>query len=378
MFKRGTIRLGKIQGVPVTVHYSWLFVIILFIWTFGANLFPGLFPEWSESLTWGMSVVVTVLFVGSVFVHELAHTLVASRKGLVVKEITLYLFGGLSQLEQEPKKPGDDFWVAFAGPAASLILGGVFMLLGFLLPWEPLAAALGIAASLSLTLGAFNLLPGFPLDGGRVLRAAIWAAKGDRELATRWASRVGEFIAMGMMLLGIVFIVTGQWIDGFWLMGLSAILSRSSRTARARSSLETLLEGHSVLEVMEDGGVAVPPQLTLDVLIEQYMYQGSPEFAVGRIDEVIGSINVNQIQQVPHATWKTSRVKDVMTELGGGTIIAPETSLWQALQYLAQNNLSGLPVIQETRLVGTLDRERLLRMLNRLQITREFPSMENE
>lgn len=367
MSLRSPFSLGRVRGIPVRVDASWAVITILVTWSVARSVFPAAYPDWTPALTWGMAVLASALFFLSVLAHEVAHSLVALARGLPVNSITLYVFGGISAIEDEPPHPGTEFAIAFAGPLTSLLLGATFygvsvLSRGLLEPVEGLALLLG---RINLSLGVFNLIPGFPLDGGRVLRAAIWAVGRNAQTATRWAARVGQLTAFLFIVLGIVRVFSGAWLDGLWLAFIGIFLDNAARAAFGQLTLRRLLDGHVVAEVMSPGCRIVPPQLTLDVFVEHYLVGEARRcFPVGTADDVLGLLTVHGIRRVPTSRWRDTRAGDVMTPLEELRTVDPSTPLWDALRNMTEEGVNQLPVLSDGALVGMVSRENLVSFLH--------------
>ena len=235
----GSFRLGKIAGIDIYIHVSWLILVTLLSWSLATGWFAVLYPGWSTAAYWTVSILASLLLIFSVLLHELAHSLVARARGLAVSYITLFMCGGVSNLEQEPTSPGMEFQMSFVGPLTSLLIGGLSALLWFLLParTSPLAAILGYLAVANILLGIFNLVPGFPLDGGRVLRSIIWAISGSFRTATRVATLVGQIVAYLLIFAGLWLLFSGAWLSGIWFGFIGWFLLSGAQSANSHTNL---------------------------------------------------------------------------------------------------------------------------------------------
>jgi len=367
---RGSISLGKLLGIPVRVDPSWLFIVVWVTWSLAAGYFPDRYPGWPAPLAWGMGALTSVLFFGSVLLHELGHALVARRQRLPVADITLFIFGGASQIADEPRDPREELILAAAGPATSLALAGVLGLahLGLRTKSEPLAAVAFFLAGVNLGVGLFNLIPGFPLDGGRVLRAILWGARRDLSWATRWASRIGRGVAGVFALAGVYQASTGDWVSGLWLLFIGFFLDTASRSTYQQLTLQNLLDGHVAAEIMSQDCRFLPPQLTLDVFVGNYLVGEGRQrcYIVGNGDDIVGLLTVADVQKVPRSRWLTTRVGDVAVPLEHLRVVAPDTPLWTALQHMTADRVTQIPVLDRGQLVGVISRDRLLSLIRRL------------
>ena len=360
---RSRLGLGKVCGIPVRIDASWLVIFVWVAWSLAASYFPGMYPSWSTELTWLMALVTGLLFFASVLLHELGHALIARSQGIPVKDITLFLFGGVSNIADEPGTPREELLMAAAGPLVSLVLSALLGALRLLLRngSQPLAALTLFLAGANLSLALFNLIPGFPLDGGRVLRAVLWGARQDLAWATRWASRVGQAVAYIFILSGMVRAFLGDWVSGVWIAFVGLFLENAARSAQLQLTLRSLLDGHAVGEVMNRDCQTLPPQLTLDLLVGQYLLRGAGRcFTVGTRDNVLGLLTIHNVRGVPRQQWPTTHVSDVFTPLAELRVVAPETPLWNALSEMTAEGVNQLPVLEDGKLVGMISRDSLL------------------
>ena len=268
----GSLRLGKIAGIDVYAHPSWFIVLVLLTWSLASGWFAQVFTGWSTSISWIAAFISALLLFVCVLVHELAHALVARAHGLTIKHITLFLFGGVARMEEEMKRPGVEFQVAAIGPLASLLLAFVAFLLGEPLrgTGSPAEAVLDYLVVSNVLLGVFNLIPGFPLDGGRVLHSLIWKVTGNVRQATRIASYVGQGFAYAFILLGIVGFFTGNVVGGLWTVFIGWFLLNAAQTARRQADLQDALQGVSVEQVMNPRPTTVPANISLQKLVNEY------------------------------------------------------------------------------------------------------------
>jgi len=310
-----------------------------------------------------MAIVTSLLFFGSVLLHELGHALIASSQGIAVRDITLFLFGGVSNIVDEPRTAREELFMAAVGPLVSIMLSGALALLHLFLRGvsQPLAALTLYLAGINLSLGLFNLIPGFPLDGGRVLRAILWGTRKDLGWATRWASRVGQTVAYLFILSGMVRAFLGDWVSGLWMAFIGLFLENAARSALRQFTLRSLLDGHVVAEAMSRECQTLPPQLTLDVLVGQHLLTGARRcFTVANQDEVLGLLTIHNVRAVPRQRWPTTHVGEVLTPLAKLRVVDPDTPLWNALQEMTIEGVNQLPVLEDQELVGMISRDNLL------------------
>lgn len=362
MFKT-QLRLGKIFGFPVRIDVSWLIIFVWVTWSLAGGYFPRNHPNWSAETTWLLAVLASLLFFGSVLLHELGHALVARGQGTPVKDITLFMFGGVAEITEEPSTPERELRMALVGPLVSLVLSALFAGIHLLTRHhnDAIATVSFFLGGINLSLGLFNLIPGYPLDGGRVLRAILWRMRRDLTWATRWASRVGQAVAYVFIIGGIVRAFSGEWVDGLWIAFIGLFLDGTARSAYAQLTLRKLLEGHSVREVMSGECHMLPPQLTLDVLIEQHLLSGASRcYTVGDSHGVRGLLTIHNVREVPKVEWPFTHVADVLTPLEQLRIVGPDTPLWDALRQMTAEGVNQLPVLSDGELLGMITRENLI------------------
>lgn len=356
-------RLGVIWGIPLHLDPSWLLIFVWLSWSLAASYFPNSHPGWAPWLNWLLGIITSLLFFASVLLHELGHSLVARAQGIPVRQITLFIFGGAAEITEEPNSPAEEARLALAGPLVSLVLGALFMGV-YLLTRQAMPPAASVTlylGGINLSLGLFNLIPGFPLDGGRVLRAILWRLRHDLAWATRWAARVGQAVAYAFIVLGMMRAFGGDWVGGLWMAFIGLFLDGAARSAAMQLTLRHLLEGHEAAEIMSSDCPLVPPQLTLDLLVEHYiMAQNHRCYVVGTPDRVLGLVTVHQVQGVPRAKWPTTRVEDVFVPLERLRKVEPHTPLYQVMQEMTEQGVNQLPVMDNGELVGMVTRDRLI------------------
>lgn len=355
------------MGIPLYIDVSWLLIFVWVTWSLAGGYFPERYPSWSSTTTWGIGALTSLLFFGSVLLHELGHSLVARLQGMPVESITLFIFGGAAQISDEPDTPLDEFVMAIAGPLVSLLLSGFFALVYLL--WGdkelPVAALSLFLGGINLSLGLFNLIPGFPLDGGRVLRAVLWHLRGDIRWATKWASRVGQVVAYALIVVGILRAFSGYWVNGLWIAMIGFFLDNASRTAYARLSVRDLLRGHAVGQVMSRDCHTVSPQLSLDMLVEHHLMGDARRcFVVTRGERPLGMLTLHNIRQVPRVDWPFTHVEDVLLPLEQLRTVDPLTPLWKALEEMTSEGVNQLPVLDDGELRGMITREDVITFIH--------------
>jgi len=361
-----SVRLTSIRGIEVGLHYSWF--IIFFLITFSLTTrFASEHPHWTTVEHYTVAIATSLLFFGSIFLHELAHSFVALAKGIHVRSITLFAFGGVAQIGQEPDRPLTEFQIAIAGPIASALLAVGFWFVSHLAgdQVEHVAALGGWLASINLMLAVFNLVPGFPLDGGRVLRAVLWHATGSFAKATRIAARSGQIIGYGLIVGGVwTGLVIGNWFSGLWLAFIGWFLRNAAQESVLQMSVKSALGGLVAEDIMARDCPTVPGQLSLADLVQEHILRmGRRCFLVSRNGRLEGLITLHQVKAIPQERWNDSVVAQVMTPIDRLHTVAPETPITEVLKVMEQHDVNQVPVTQDGRLLGMITRDDLLRVL---------------
>jgi Zn-dependent protease/predicted transcriptional regulator len=370
-FSRG-ISLFKIAGILIRLDFSWFIIFGLVLFALSAGYLPRAFPGQDPQTYWIAGLVATLLFFASVMLHELAHSLVAIRHGIDIPEITLFIFGGVSRLSQEPSDPKTEFKIAVVGPLTSFALAAAFGALRVALQgFEPslIVVVIGYLTWINLALGIFNLIPGFPLDGGRILRAFLWWRTGSLTRATKVASDFGKGFAMAIMILGALQIFAGALINGLWFIFIGMFLRGMSVQGYEQLVMRKSLEGVQVDEVMVREVVSVPSDLPIDQLVHDYFlhyaYRGFPVVDNGR---VLGVVSVAAVRQLPREVYDNRRVADIMTPLQEDLLIEGNASLAEALMKMSREEQDRLLVLQGDRLAGLVTKTGLLRFVQIKQV----------
>jgi Zn-dependent protease/CBS domain-containing protein len=357
-----SITLGRIWGILIGFHWSLLLVFGLLTWSLAQGYFPEEYPMLPASAHWFLGLLTSGLFFGSILLHELGHAIIARRNQIPVRQITLFIFGGVAQLEQESRTPGAEFRIAIAGPLVSLALAalfGGFYLLDQHIPY--LAAPSWWLARINFVLALFNLIPGFPLDGGRVLRAIIWQTTGSLHRATQTAAFTGQLVAFGFIGWGVFTIFTGNFFNGLWLALIGWFLQNAAAASYAHTNLQTTLRGVKVDQVMRRDFETVPTLLSLNQLVEQRLLtSGQQCFFVSDNDDPRGLLTLRDITAVPQSKWKLTTAGQVMKPLKTLTQVPPQMELLAALQLMDTANVAQVPVIEGDQVVGLLTREQVL------------------
>jgi len=372
----GGVRIGRVFDIEVSLSYSWFLIFALVTFGLAAILFPQAIPGLSSPAYAFLGAITSLLFFGSVLFHEMMHSLVAKRHGLPIEGITLVIFGGVSQLSEEPQDPSVEFKMAIAGPLSSIFLGVVFLGVFFIARQFALSTII-LAPSLwlgyiNVVLGIFNLLPGFPLDGGRVLRAAIWYFTGNLKRATGIAAGFGKGLAFSMMLLGIFGIFSGN-IGLLWFMVLGWVLLKAADAGYYQVIFREALEGVKVGQAMTENPETVDPDINIEAMVKDHFMQHRwIAYPVVEDGDVMGMITIKSLENVPRRSWRRKRVRDVMRPLSLDIVTQPEAEVTDVLPKLNTRAEGRMLVMKGGRLVGLLTKTDVNRaILRRLQPERE-------
>lgn len=362
----GSLRLGRLAGIDIYIHVSWLIAIVLLTISTATGWFPRLNPGYSSSSYLVLGLIAALLLFLSVLLHEMGHSLVARWRGLPVSSIVLFIFGGVSNIQQEPKSPGSEFLIAIVGPVVSLLIGGLAFLL--VLPLggrpSPTAAVLVYLCVSNIILGIFNLIPGFPLDGGRVLRSLIWKITGNLYTATRATTLVGQIIAVIFIILGITWLFSGDSLDGIWLGFIGWFLLSAAQAASRQATFESTMGNVRVEEVMNRDVVTVPANVSLQRLIDEHLLpQGQRSALVMQGDQLAGLVSLSDIRHVSREEWGSTPVGLVMVPTERLHIIEPQQYLKDVLPLMGGMDVNQLPVVQDGKLLGVLSRDAIIRTM---------------
>jgi Zn-dependent protease/CBS domain-containing protein len=330
-------RLGSIFGFEIRVDLSWFIIFFLILWTFIGSVFPANYPRLSQETYIVMGIVTTLLFFASLLAHELSHSLVAKAKGIEVEGITLFAFGGVSRTRTEAETPGDEFQIAGIGPLTSVLLAALFGLLywiGRSAGWSiAVNGVTGYLASINLILAIFNLLPGFPLDGGRLFRSIVWKITGNLKKATRIASLGGQFFGYLLITWGLVQLFGGIILNGLWLILIGWFLNNAAQYSYQQLLVRTDLERVPVRQLMTPSPETVPPDLTLQELVEDYfLRQRYQAYPVTENERPLGIITLNRVKEIPRQEWERRTVRETMIPVEKDVLVAPEETMPQVLQ----------------------------------------------
>ncbi len=364
---RGDIPIGRVFGIPLRLHYSWFFIFALIIWTLATNYFPLNHPNWTPATSVAVALLTSILFFGSVLAHELMHSRVAQAEGITVQSITLFIFGGLAQMTDEPKRPKDEFLMALAGPLTSLVLGGIFWGIWY---WsegtnEFISAIAYWLGLINISLAIFNLIPGFPLDGGRVLRALLWWQSGNLRKATRIASNIGRGVGFIFIFSGIWWMFTGNWANGLWLALIGWFLENAAVSSYRQLALQEMLQNHNASEIMTRDCPLVAPDITIERLVNEYiMASGRRCFPVVENDRALGLITLHNVKAIPREQWSTTLVRQAMTAWENIRAVSPSESLATVIRIMAEDDINQIPVVQNHNILGMIGRDNLISFIS--------------
>ena len=358
----GRVTIARIWGIPISVHVSWLLVFALVASSLAAGYFPERQPGWGALTRWVLGALTSLAFFASVLVHELGHSRVALRYGIPIRGITLFVFGGVAQIGREPGSPGVEFRIAIAGPLTSLALAALFGGVGTVAGSMALVSVPALwLARINLAVALFNLLPGFPLDGGRVLRSAVWAWTGSFDRANRTAAAAGEVLALALIGVGTLQAIGGDVAGGIWMALIGWFLHSAVVAGRAEAALRDLLRGATVSQAMARDCPSVAPDLTLERLVhDEVLGAGRRCFVVAEDGHLRGLLTLHEVKGVPREQWSRAKVEEVMQPAQALSVVGPEEALLGALQKMDDAKVAQLPVVADGHWLGMLDREHIL------------------
>jgi Zn-dependent protease len=372
--QKQSIHLGKIFNIPIGLDYSWFLIFTLLTWTLATSYFPSELKDGSPAFYWVAGIVTALLFFLSVLLHELGHSVVALRYKIPVRSITLFIFGGVAQIASEPPYALAEFWIAIAGPVVSFMLAGIFGLLQVTLTSvPPVLAVAKYLAYINGTLGLFNLIPGFPLDGGRVFRAVVWAIDHNFRKATQIAATVGRGIALLFILVGVWQIFTNNLVNGLWIAFIGWFLESAANSQLRQQVFHDLLAGHTVSQAMSRNYTLIPPEITVQQLAESHILgEGRRFFIVEKAGKVEGILTLRDLKDIPHEAWTTTSAAQKMVPLGQIHRFYPEEELSDALKMMDQDGVNQVPIMEEDHILGILSREGIIRFLQTLHEFNRF------
>ncbi|MDD5382096.1 MAG: site-2 protease family protein [Candidatus Margulisbacteria bacterium] len=359
--------LATLFNIPIEINYSWFIILGLIVFSLAQGYFPYTDPELDISAHWLMAFISALLLFASLLAHELSHSVVAARNKLPIHGITLFVFGGVAHLEKEPASPDVEFKMALAGPLMSFTLALAFFGLAKVFGWlgipKPFISITNYLLLLNLVVGIFNLIPGFPLDGGRILRAALWNFYQDVRKATAIASALGKAFAFLLIAVGFLELITGSLISGIWLIFIGLFLQEAADTSYRQVAMKKLLSGIRVGSFMTKNVITVPADIPLDRLIDEFFFKyRHASFPVIEEDKLLGLITLHDVKDIPREKWGETAAKTIMAPINKKLITSKETDALDALAKLAGNGIGRLLVIEDQKLIGIVSQRDIMRL----------------
>jgi Zn-dependent protease/predicted transcriptional regulator len=364
------IKLGRVFGIEVGLHLSW-FIIAFLITMSLASQFQAVNPAWSEGVVWATAITTGLLFFVTIILHELSHAMVAKARNLPVRSITLFALGGVAQIEREAGEPSTEFFMGLAGPVMSAVIGFICLTLAWALGWSPLdvpdtplLAMLMWLGFINISLAIFNLIPGFPLDGGRILRGIIWWMTGDGIRATRIATRVGQVVAFGFIFLGVVRFFMGAGFDGLWIAFIGWFLLEAAGASRAQVEISEKLRGVNAADLVDRDCLVVDGHDNVQNFVNNYLLRtGVQCFLVKDGHGIEGVITPFEVIETERSRWPSTTIEQAMRPLDRLPAVAPGTPVTTALEIMDRENVNELPVASNGRIEGMLTRGGVMRLL---------------
>ena len=368
---KSTLSLGRILGIPIGLDYSWFLIFALLTWSLSTSYYPTEFTDWPVIQYWIVGAATAILMFASVLLHELGHSLVSLYYKIPVRSITLFIFGGVARVEAEPPSAVAEMWIAIAGPAVSFALAIFFGLLQFIVgAIAPLLALVKYLFYINGVLALFNLIPGFPLDGGRIFRAFVWRVTHNLRRATLVAASLGRFIAYLFILLGVWQMFTGNFGNGLWIAFIGWFLENAAASEIRQQTIRDLLVGHHVADAMRRDYTVVKPGDTLEQLVNEHILgAGRRSLIVEQNDKVVGLLTLHDVKEVPRSEWTTTTTAQAMIPAERMKRIRPDAELGDALGEMDRDGVNQLPVMVGDQLQGVLGRGDVISLL---RTTAEF------
>ena len=365
---KGSYLIGTIRGIKIEINISWLAAFLLISATLATGFFPARYPDWGQDIYWILGSSVAILMLLSIIAHELSHSLVANRLGVGVKRITLFIFGGIADLEKEPDSPKKEFLVAIAGPMMSLVLVVVFRAIGvgadYLKLPEYFSVVFLYLSSINLVLAVFNMFPAFPLDGGRVLRAAIWHFTGNLHKATRIASTIGQWFGYFLMFIGLTNMFYGNLINGLWILFIGYFVVQASQSSYQNTIVSDIFSRTMVGEFMTREVVAIDRSVSVSDAVDEYFFRYKYNvFPVMDEDDVTGIVTIDNVKRIPKEEWGVTTVGAIATELGDVLRVSPDETVSNVISKIFSNNIGRVLVMEEGSLVGIVSRTDIMNHL---------------
>jgi len=367
---RAQVKFGRVLGIEVGLHYSWFLIVLLITFSL-ADRFRTVDPQWNLGVVWGSAIITSILFFAGLLAHELSHSIVARAHDLPVRNITLFALGGVSQIEKEPTEASTEFWVAIVGPITSAVIGSILLLIAIGVGWtygsDPATPPLAILVWLgfiNLGLALFNMVPGFPLDGGRVLRAIIWWATKSAERATRVAARVGQLIGIAFIIYGVVRFFAGAGFGGLWLCFIGWFLLQAAGGSYFQFEAASLLDDLHARDLMSRDCTFVDANMKLQQFVDDYILRSSQRcFIVVDRGFTTGMITAQDVRTIDRTLWEAVPVRDAMRGINTLRAVNSDTPVLKAMEVMARENVNQVPVIDNQRIEGIVTRANILHVL---------------
>ncbi|MFA5103815.1 MAG: site-2 protease family protein [Candidatus Margulisiibacteriota bacterium] len=361
-----SLQVARIFGIPIEINYSWIVIFILITWSLASGYYPLFLPSRQEYVYWLAAGISAILLFVSLLLHELSHSLVAIRNGIPIKKISLFIFGGVAQMEKEPDTSVIELKIAIAGPACSLFIAliclAAFVVLNRTNAHPMVTSMVFYIAIVNMSIVVFNSIPGFPLDGGRILRAMIWKFNNNLKTATRIATYLGRFFSYAIMLAGLFFLSQKEYLSGIWLLVLGLFLHEAAEMSYQQLILKKALVGVQVKEIMSEDVISVPPDLSLDKLVNDYFFKhrhmGFPVVDNGLLK---GIVTLHSVKEFPRDQWSSTSVFQALTPVRQDLVVCPESDCLEALLQVTKSGLGRLLVVDHGRLVGIITQRGLVR-----------------
>jgi Zn-dependent protease/CBS domain-containing protein len=367
---RSHIKLGRIAGIEIGLHYSWFIIAFLIAFSLAAH-FHQVRHDWSTAEIWGAAIITSIFFFVALLLHELAHSIVAKSRGLRVRAITLFALGGVSQIETEAPDAKSEFWIAIVGPLTSFVIGVILIAIARALGWtlandavNPVGAVLGWLGYINILLAVFNMIPGFPLDGGRVLRSIIWWINKKPVKSTKIAAQIGQVVAVLFIVYGLFRFFVGANFGGLWLALIGWFLLDAARSSYLQVGILAGLRGYRVRDLMESNCAAVEGYLSLRDFVDHYLLHSANRcFVVMQDHHVAGVVTAGDTKRVSREDWERTSVQSIMRPLSQMRTVPPDMPAVKALELMARENLNQLAVMSDGELQGIFSRGQILRFL---------------
>jgi len=367
---RSSIRLGRLFGIEVGLHYSWFIIALLITMSLGSQ-FQASHAEWGSNVIWALSILTALLFFVSLLAHEFSHALVARTRGLTTNAITLFALGGLAQIEKEPEDAKTEFLVGIVGPVSSAVIGLMSLAVAWALGWRmgaapetPLHAMFVWLGYINLSLAAFNMIPGYPLDGGRILRSILWLTSGSPLRATQQAATVGKAIALLFIAFGIFRFFGGAGFGGLWIAFIGWFLLQAAAASYSSVALTEGLKGVKVRDIMTSDCVTLDGNMNVEQFVENYLLRsGRRCFVIQQNGEIAGLVTPHEIKELERPRWPYMTLSDVMRPLDQIHTVTPATPVMEALETMGRDDVNQLPVVSEKHLDGIITRANVVQFL---------------